>query len=349
MLFAQTATRVYAASSNPLKPGIESQANAQSSAFLGWWDNHYDEIARFEPEYERLNEIMKWSLLIGWLNKGGNGKSLDFLKSVQVERSNWFPEWAGKRNDLKFTDWDKVRFYERGHKGSTTEALPLLSSDGYKEFGVEMILTGGVSLADEALFESRVALSEETGVTQLLRRSNLDYGAGKAAGEAVSFEGTAYKFEALVPERAVTTAAVKDGVKLRGAYSEVANLEFERVVEQEAGGLHVNTRIGEIDLGSLETGRTGNGFKVGWLGRDIDLGQSLARRVSEAADPIRVPATDSSVESLISLGEKQGYLVKLRGSERWLQLSPEGQTASDVARWQSRAPLLRRSSCRAAA
>lgn len=336
ILFAQTATRVYAASSNPLKPGAESQANAQSSAFLGWWDNHYDEIARFEPEYERLNEVMKWSLLIGWLNKGGNGKSLDFLKPVQVERSNWFPEWARKNNGLKFTDWDKVGFYERGHQGSATEALPLLKSGGYKEFGVEMVLTGGVSLADKALFESRVALSEETSVAQLMRRSNLDYGASKAAGEAVSFEGTAYKFQSLAPERAVTTAAVKDSVKLRGAYGEVANLKFERVVAQEAGELHVSTRIGEIDLGSLEIARTGNGFKVGWLGRDMDLGHSLALRVSEAAEPGRVLATDARVESLISLGEKQGYMVKLRGSERWLKLSPEGQAASDVARWQSR-------------
>lgn len=336
MLFAQTATRVYAASSNPLKPGAESQANAQSAAFLGWWDDHYDEIARFEPEYERLNEIMKWSLLVGWLNKGGNGKKLDFLQPVQVERSNWFPEWARKRNDLKFNDWDRVGFYERGHKGSDTEALPLLSSDGYKEFGVEMVLTGGVSLADEALFESRVALSEETGVGQLLRRSNLDYGASKVAGEAVSFEGTAYKFEALAPERAVTTAAVKDGVKLRSAYGEVAHLKFERVVAQEAGELNVSTRIGDIDLGSLEIGRTGNGFKVGWLGHDMDLGLALARRVSESAEPARVLASDSGVESLITLGEKQGYVVKLRGSERWLQLSPEGQTVSDVASWQSR-------------
>jgi hypothetical protein len=336
MLFAQTATRVYAASSNPLKPGAESQANAQSSAFLGWWDNHYEEIARFEPEYERLNEIMKWSLLIGWLNKSESGKSLDFLKSVNVDRSNWFPEWARKRNDLKFTDWDKIGFYEAGHKGSDTEALPLLTSDGYKQFGVEMVLTGGVSLADTAMFESRVALSEETAVTQLLRRSNLDYGASKTAGEAVSFEGIAYKFETLAPERAATTAAIKDGVKLRGAYGEVANLKFQRVVAQEAGGLHVNTRIGEVDLGSLEIGRVGNGFKVGWESLDMDLGQALARRVSEAPEPGRVLASDGSVESFISLGEKQGYVVKLRDSERWLQLTPEGQTVSEVARWESR-------------
>ena len=82
MLFARNATRIYAASSNPLQPGVETAASASSEAFLGWWNDHYEEVAQYEPEYERLNEIMKWSLLIGWLNESDHGDILDFLQGV---------------------------------------------------------------------------------------------------------------------------------------------------------------------------------------------------------------------------------------------------------------------------
>jgi hypothetical protein len=336
ILFARTATRVYAASSNPLRPGAESQANAQSAAFLGWWDDHYEEVARFEPEYERLNEIMKWSLLVSWLNKAGQGDKLGFLKAVEVDHSNWFPEWVKRHDGLRFHDWEKVGFYQPGYKGSSTEAMPLLSSEGYKQFGVPMFLSGGVSLADEGLFEGRVALSEETQVGQLLRRSNLDYSAGELGGELRSLEGTAYKFESAAPERAVTTASVKGGIKLRGSYGELSNMKFERVVAQEGDGLRINTQVGGIDLGGLDISRTGNGFRVGWYGLDIDLGQSLAQSLSEASQPEKALFANRAVESVISLGDGRSYVVKLRGSSRWVKLSPETEAGAGVAGWQSR-------------
>lgn len=79
LLFARNSTRIYAASSNPFKPGKEVEPNAESAAFLGWWNDHYEEVAAYEPEYQRLNEIMKWSLLVTWLNKN-NSESLSSLQ-----------------------------------------------------------------------------------------------------------------------------------------------------------------------------------------------------------------------------------------------------------------------------
>ena len=79
LLFGRNATRVYAASSNPLAPGQESEPNAASAAFLAWWDRHYEAIAAFEPEYQRLNEIMKWSLVVSWLAQRDSLDRLGFL------------------------------------------------------------------------------------------------------------------------------------------------------------------------------------------------------------------------------------------------------------------------------
>ena len=96
ILFARNATRVYAASSESFTPGKEVEPNAQSAAFLGWWNDHYDEVAAYEPEYLRLNEIMKWSLLITWLNQNGSSDNLSDLRSIKVDHSQWFPEWVHK-------------------------------------------------------------------------------------------------------------------------------------------------------------------------------------------------------------------------------------------------------------
>src|SRR5262249_23548485 len=65
LAFSRVATRVYAASSNTLQPGKEAEANAASARFLGWWNDHYAQVADYEPQYKRLNEIMKWSAILG--------------------------------------------------------------------------------------------------------------------------------------------------------------------------------------------------------------------------------------------------------------------------------------------
>lgn len=333
ILFARTATRIYSASATALRPDAESEANALTAPLMDWWDDHYEEIARYEPEYQRLNEIMKWSLLISWLNERHRGYELNFLTGVQVDRSNWFPDWASKR-DLRFRDWKKIGFYERGHKGSSTETLPILKSDSFKLFGRMMFMKGGVSLADETVFAGRAALSAETRVAGLARRSNLNYGASSLADEAVSFEGTAYKFTSLAPDRALVTAAAKEGAKLRSAYGELANLKFERVVAREPSGLRVSTRAGDVEIGNLEIGRRPNGFEIGWRSRDIDRGHALARRLSAADDPHKALWGDANVEAVIDLGGGRGHLIKLNGSGRWLELTRETNAASGT--WQSR-------------
>jgi hypothetical protein len=97
LVMARTATRIYAAGSNPINPGEEVQTSRLMGAPMKWWNDHYDEVARHEPQYQRLNEIMKWSLVLGWLNDAGAGDLLDFLESAEVRRHFWFPEWAGRK------------------------------------------------------------------------------------------------------------------------------------------------------------------------------------------------------------------------------------------------------------
>ena len=71
MLFARIATRVFAVPNDAITGEDRkdtTEPHIYNRIFMTWWNDHYEEVARYEPEYERLNEIMKWSQLISWLN-----------------------------------------------------------------------------------------------------------------------------------------------------------------------------------------------------------------------------------------------------------------------------------------
>lgn len=330
VFFARVATRVYAASSNSLKPGVEGQPNAHSAAFLGWWDDHYEEIARFEPEYERLNQIMKWSLVVTWLNQKEQAGTLNFLQGIPVERGNWFPEWVKQHPQLRYTAWDKIKFNQRGYDATTTETLPRLRSESYRLFGLEHWLIGGVSLGSEETFAGRAALSSDSAVAQTARRSNLNYAPGESTASALkNLDGTTFRFRNTSPNEAIITANARDGAKLRGSYGEVANETVERTVAGKNGQLSVGARLGDSPVGELTVGNAENGFNVGWASRDMDAGPALARRLSTSPEPGKALALDHDVQAAIKLPDG-GYLVKLKGSNRWMNLAPEGSPSTNL-------------------
>ncbi|RKZ91178.1 MAG: hypothetical protein DRR19_07950 [Candidatus Parabeggiatoa sp. nov. 1] len=95
------------------------------------WNKYYSDIARYEPSYEQLNDILKWSQLLGWLEKTQQRDLLQFLADVPVNRTHWFPQWVTEDTQtsrLKFNQWNKIAFFEKGAKGIQTEALPLLTT-----------------------------------------------------------------------------------------------------------------------------------------------------------------------------------------------------------------------------
>ncbi len=276
---------------------------------------------------------MKWSLVVSWLNKQKQADRLSFLRTEHVERGNWFPDWVRQHPQLRFRDWERVGFYPVKDRTKETEALPMLSSEKYRQFGRTVWLSGGVSLASERTFETRVALSAESKVAQAARRSNLDYSISNSTGSALkTLEGTSYKFGSATTERAFTTATAKEGAKLRGAFGEIANQPFERTVAADAGGLSIGTRVGEVPLGELTIGRVENGFHVGWASRDLDAGHSLAHSFSTSKDPAAVLARARNVEAAFRLPGEQGYVVKLEDATHWLKLAPEETPSAALAK-----------------
>lgn len=331
LLFSRNATRIYAASSNPLKPGVETAAAAPSDAFLGWWNDHYEEVARYEPQYERLNQIMKWSLLISWLNESEQGNRLGFLKEVSVKRDNWFPDWVKSQGDrLKFQHWERVDFFERGYKGTKTEAMPILYSDDYQQFGETGYISGGVSLADKNLFKTLIPLPSKSKISTLAWRSNLDYSSIISQKGKLIFNNldeTTYSLTNLNRNLSQATAKAKAGTKFRSPSAELANQAFNRRVSKTASKLEIDTSIGGAELGTFSVNKTRNGLKVGFLGRDIDTAHSLGLRLSRDKRSIDIALKQIETVEVVLKSNTQSpdYFVKLSDSKRWLKLTEAGR------------------------
>jgi len=333
VLFARVATRLYAASATSLKQGEESAPNAQTASFLGWWDDHYEEVARFEPEYERLNEIMKWSVVLGWLHQNSDLKTLSYFGSVSVARDNWFPDWVRRHGELRFQKWDTIKFFNRGTFGVTTEALPRLVSRSFEQFGEPgHYLMGGVSLASRATIAERPLLS--TRVAEGLRRANVRYSETVGNGFK-TLEGVEYNFTRTIRgyEVAIKPAA---SMRLRGRVGELANQPIARTLQVRGGGFEYRALVGDAQIGSLDIGRTANGFRVGWAGRDLDAGYSLGRRLSASSSMDEALARDSQVMASTRLPDGS-YVARVRASERWVRFAEEQKVSSKIeGEWQAR-------------
>lgn len=334
LLFGRRGTRIYSAGSNPLRPGEEVQTSALLSASTDWWNDHYDEVAAYESQYERLNQIMKWSIAIVWLNEDDEGSRLGYLSDVAVERSHRLPRWVEAQRDLRFTNWQRVGFLPPGQFGVPTETMPLLSSPAYERRGRRMTVTGGVSLAERASIVKHVARPTE----KLVAAGNVDH-AASVAGKLVTFDKAVFTRTTGTPARAVATAEARAEAKLRGSQSQLAKQAIERVVLRDERGIAFQTRLGEAPLGDLQIGRTRNGFAIAWKGRDLDRASALAADLSTTRNPRALLTADPRIEALIEIpaGKADSYAVRFKGSKGWALLAVEEAPAADIAAgWMAR-------------
>jgi hypothetical protein len=331
IVFARNATRVYAAGSNPLKPGEESEPNYESGRFLSWWNNHYETIARYEPEYERLNELMKWSLAFASLQQHDGFEKLSFLAQVPVVSDKWFPDWAAAK-DLRFHDWSNIGFFEEGHLGVRTESLPLLSS----RVNAGHHLEGGVNLGSKSLLDTRPHL--EKSIEEGLRRSNYRI-TSEASGEKIleRMDKTAYRLG--VGEHGISDVSItaRPAEKFRGPRKELANGPLKMSLEARESGLKIGlqtSRDGKptLGIGELTVERTPRGFRAAFQSRGIEAREALMNRIaraeSQGMSAEQALARDPRVEQAI-LGEDRWY-VKFKHEKQWARVEKEGAPQVDM-------------------
>jgi hypothetical protein len=342
LIFTRNATRVYAASSSTLAPGKEVEPNATSSLFLGWWNDHYEEISGSEPQYQRLNEIMKWSLLVGWLYQHNQANQLGFLSQEHVDRSNWFPDWVKKNPRLRYQAWDRVPFYPRGYKGTKTEAVPLLRSAAFERFGNSShFIEGGVSLGGTNAIAERPLLNESVG-NEFGWRAGVDFSseANQSGNTIRTLDKVTHVFrDEMGGVETISTA--RSEAKFRSPLGDIRNATITRDYSASPSTMEIEVNVGENKLGSFHSDLSGKEIRIGFRALDIDEGQTLAEDLSSASarheDLDAVLKNNARVQFAVKMACDGCYAVKLRGSEGWLKLAPEQSPGAGIASgWDAR-------------
>jgi hypothetical protein len=144
--FAPVATRMFARSS-AYGAGYseEGEADPENRRFYNWWNARYGRVAEWEPQYELLNQIMKWSVVAQVAALSEHESCLGFLDHVPVGRDHRFDKWVAAGKDLRWRGPVSLVHAQE----EPTECLPLIRSRSYARCGGENYWVGGVSGAQK--------------------------------------------------------------------------------------------------------------------------------------------------------------------------------------------------------
>ena len=336
--FARNATQIFALSHNPAasnsideegnSTNLEVQASKGFEEVLSWWNNHYEEVGRFEPQYQRLNEIMKWSTVISWLNSNNAGSAMGFLASYPVKRDWWFPTWAKSHDELKFRDWDEITFYPEGNLGNQTETIPVLVS-------TKGMFYGGVSLASKSLMtKPPLMLSAEKA---LVRRPWI---IEEGENAFTTFKATKVKFiDDIEAKASRVNFEPKEGYKLRNRFGEVTNTKFEwTLAERPDGTFALGSKLGDTPIGELRAVATGkNGFSIGFEANAVDKGMAIAKQISDfKGDPAVFFRQHPEVVHHFKTESGQ-WCAQVKNSNEWVVMRLDAKPAINIPNgWQAR-------------
>lgn len=276
------ASQLYAAAYNPLQPSESKTVSADAEAFLRWWRDRYEEeIVPNEPQYERLDEIIKWGRLMSWLHQTNQRDVLSFLDIIPVTNNYWFPNWAQTNsNHLKFPIWNQVNFYERGYKATTTEAMPILASQISKPMGKETILFSGrvrfrPRFTPDFNYKSRPRRQPDSPSYRKRNNPNSpshtkpdpDSPSYRKRNNPNSPPNSQRKPDVPPINRTRQTGRAKENVKFRQPKSKIAPGQFKHKISRTVSGFQITGNGNGTAQGSLSVKRTQNGFQIGWRSR----------------------------------------------------------------------------------
>jgi len=340
LLFARNITKIFVAAQDGMSATSEVPASASIAKPIHWWNNHYEEVAAFESQYEALNEIMKWSTVIVWLNNRQESQYyLSYLNrnKVNVKKEYWFPDWAENNPSLRFNQWDSIGFYPRGYKGTANEGLPILNAPPNRYGGPGGRMSGGVTLAEPSTI-AKIIPTNQLEVNKLLLRGNIKNSRGENSYESI--KNTAFKIE-----NNSVTAKPSIKSRLRNNDSEFSKQTYQKQIENQAGEAKFTSSYNEVPLGDLNISPSNNGIKVGFKSRSLRKGNHLSRKLSDAEYIETVLKESIEVNDYYTIRNGKRYIIELKDSENWLEI--EIAEKPDVlldAKWDSRTAGFKRDS-----
>jgi Putative peptidoglycan binding domain len=185
--FAPVATRLYNASSNDLINGKEVPATFGPQRFSDWWNAHYLDVADYEPQYHRLNQIMKWAVVLLKFEDAAV-PALRELADATVTRNLRFDTWwATNKAHLRVAPINAFRPVA----SEPTECMDILHSDLYESMGGVYVFSGGVSLPRrEAIKAKALANESRTDLPEILKAPGVDVSGARVDNSGIQFRLT---------------------------------------------------------------------------------------------------------------------------------------------------------------
>ncbi len=196
------ATRLFSRSED--NGGTEVEPSFSFGRGMRWWDQHYQAVADYEPQYQRLDQIMRWSGALEWL-VSKTQTSLPQLDDAAIRSDLRFKDWYAQHSELK--ERLQIKFVT---PPSATQEAVLTKPSEVSQFCGSLQIYGGVSLGDviqrkgDRSFDtdlpgsvSRAGLVDET--------SRFDPATGSGQIKQVSIAGTGNVVDSV--QRTLSTTA----------------------------------------------------------------------------------------------------------------------------------------------
>jgi hypothetical protein len=288
--FAPVATRVFARSS-AYGAGYseEVEATIENRRFYNWWNARYGRVAEWEPQYELLNQIMKWSVVTQVAALSEHESCVGFLDHIPVDRDHRFDKWVAAGKDLR---WRGPMSLVRGQE-EPTECLPLLRSRSYAQCDGKLYWVGGVTAAQKAQVATKPVrrLERAQSLGRIDSRSAqppVVTSDGRVTYDTVAKADGKLKQVTIDPDKRTFTAQIEKTQSQRGAgHSWSAGGEARQVTSVnkswslERGKLVGRDKVnGDFGVAHLEAGDVAGAVVKP---RITELSVAQVRRMSEAA------------------------------------------------------------------
>lgn len=133
-------TRVFTLINDPENGDREIEPSYSFGRMIWWWDRHYLAMADYEPQYHRLDQLMRWGTAIAWL-VDQKSVLLPEIPDDQIKDDWRFGDWLAAHPDLKWK-FD-IPFVEPPDE--PTEAVLTLFSRWVEDCGTTWTFSGGIS------------------------------------------------------------------------------------------------------------------------------------------------------------------------------------------------------------
>ncbi|HWO65432.1 MAG TPA: hypothetical protein VNO31_35895 [Umezawaea sp.] len=272
--------------------GGEVEPSFASGRGLKWWDQHYQAVADYEPQYQRLDQIMRWSGALEWLT-AKTSRELPQLPDAEITSNLRFADWYSKNAELR--ERAPVRFV--APPSAEQESVVVDPSRSFDSCGYRAI-SGGVSLGDliarkgaqdyranlpgpvnrAGLLDGSSTFDETTG-TGSIKQLSID-----SAGKVVDSREHTFR---TVEGRAVVdvAAAGRKVVQLGGlkvALPETAQRKLSTVIDAHDGHVSQSVDYQGREFGRLTADRDADQVTITWRRGLVDRVRGVLDSVQNA-------------------------------------------------------------------